>query len=252
MRRPEPDRKPIPPRPERPETAGDRRERVNDRDRSYRLNAKEMQLLTTVGKFRTVAAHDLPQPQLNNLLRSELMDKATVYPRRNGQPLEVLVLTAKGRSLLQSQQPLADRQRYYAKLAKPNEIVHDAAIYRAYLKAKEEIEAKGGTVERVVLDYELKSIINREMNGYAPGTAAQKRKALAEDLDLRIVDDKLPLPDLRVEYTDQEGREQHEDLEVVTRHYKSAHIAGKAAAGFSMVNTNGARSSVIDDHHHRY
>lgn len=225
---------------------------MNDLDRSYRLNAREMQLLTTVGSFRTVAVQDLSEPQVRNLLRAELMEKKTVYPRRNGQPLEVLVLTDRGRSLLQSQQPIADRQRYYARLAKPNEIEHDAAIYRAYLKAKEEIEAKGGTVDRVVLDYELKSIINRDMNRAGAGTAAERRKALAEDLDLKIVGDKLPLPDLRVEYTDQDGREQHEDLEIVTRHYRSAHMAGKAAAGFSLVNADGARSKVIDDHHHRY
>ena len=252
MRRPDPEREPALPQPDRPSPVNHRREEVFDRDRSFRLNPEEMKLLTTVGSFRTVAIRDLPKVELANLLRSQLMEKKTVYPRRNGQPLEVLVLTERGRNLLKNQQPLADRQRYYARLAKPNEIEHDAAIYRAFLKAKEQIEGRGGTVNRIVLDYELKSIINREMNGSGPGSAAEKRRALAVDLDLKIVNDKLPLPDLRVEFTDAEGRDQHEDLEVVTRHYKAAHLAGKSAAGFGMVNTDGARSAVIDDHRHRY
>ncbi len=251
MRRPEPDRNPIPAQPDRPAASSDRREEVFDRTRSYRLNADEMHLLTTVGSFRTVAIRDLSKPEITNLLRAGLMDKKSVYPQRSGLPLEVLVLTETGRKLLRHQQPLEARQRYYARLAKPNEIEHDAAIYRAYLKAKERIEEQGGTVNRIVLDYELKSIINREMNS-SSGSAAEKRRSLAVDLDLKIVNDKLPLPDLRLEYTDQEGRELHEDLEIVTRHYKAAHMAGKAAAGFALVNANGARSGVIDDHHHRY
>ncbi len=47
----------------------------------------------------------------------------------------------------------------------------------------------------------------------------------------RAFNDKLPLPDLRVEYTDAEGRELHEDLEIMTRHYKAAHLLARPLPG---------------------
>ena len=40
-------------------------------------------------------------------------------------------------------------------------------------------------------------------------------------------------PDVRIEYRDQDGEEHHQDVEVVTEHYRGAHGASVARSGFS-------------------
>ena len=45
---------------------------------------------------------------------------------------------------------------------------HDADLYRLYQAQAERIEAAGGRVARVILDYELKRNLNRELASLAP------------------------------------------------------------------------------------
>ena len=113
-------------------------------------------------------------------------------------------------------------------------------------------------MKRVVLDYELKSIVNKEMNRKSGPSAEKRREILARDLDLEIVDGKLPLPDVRIEYVDEHGVEQHRDVEVTTAHYRGSHRAGKAKSGFTMVSAakiGGMRDQPggvpLDDHKRR-
>jgi len=40
-------------------------------------------------------------------------------------------------------------------------------------------------------------------------------------------------PDARIEYEDRDGRSRHEDLEVVTGHYRGAHAGSTAKSGFT-------------------
>jgi hypothetical protein len=87
------------------------------------------------------------------------------------------------------------------------------------------------------------------MNRAGGASAEERRHRLPQDLELPVVDDRLALPDLRIEYTDPEGREQHLDIEVTTRHYRGAHRSGKMRSGFRLVSADGARASVNDDHH---
>jgi len=235
-------------RPEREpnvaELGGGGRQEYRGRDRSYRLSDQELVTLRTVGTFRTVSAKDVPEDEAKHLISSGLMQRSTV-PRSDWTSLDVLVLSREGETVLRDQQPLGDEQRFHSGLVKPNELEHDTAIYPAYLEAAEAIKRAGGTVERVVLDYELKSVINSEMNrgGSVSGEARDERKAkLAKQLDLEIVEGKLPLPDLRIEYIDENGERHHQDLEIVSRHYHGAHLAGKSAAGFSMVRAGGTKS----------
>src|SRR5205807_359183 len=90
------------------------------------------------------------------LRRSGLLD--TVPHQLNGQRTQLLTLTAQGQRVLQHYQrrDAAPRQAYYAGLAKPRELTHDAQLYRAYANAAERLQAGGNDVRRVVLDYELK------------------------------------------------------------------------------------------------
>ena len=48
-----------------------------------------------------------------------------------------------------------------------------------------------------------------------------------------MADDRVRFPDVRVEYEDRHGWERHEDLEVVTPHYRGAHAASARASGFT-------------------
>lgn len=234
--------------------SGSKRQSIPVLERSYSLSEQEMRTLTTVGTFRSVNVEDMPKARLDNLIRSGWIERKTVYPHKNGAKLDVLVVTLAGKRLLADQQPLDNRQRFHAGLVKHKELAHDAAIYPAYQQAAAAIERAGGTVERVVLDYELKSVINKEMNrgGSVSGEAKdERRRHLAEDLDLKVVDGKLPLPDLRIEYTDEHGERNHEDIEIVSRHYHGSHLVGKTAAGFRLHHSDGPRVAVYDHHKSR-
>ena len=186
---------------------------------------------------------------MKRLIVSGLMEQKTVYPHQHGSRLDVVVLSREGERVISRQQAPEDLQRFHSGLVKAKELAHDAAIYPAYLEAARAIEEAGGKVERVVLDYELKSHINREMNrgGAVSGEAKDERRArLAKEFDLQVVDGKLPLPDLRIEYLDENGERHHEDIEIVSRHYHGAHLSGKSAAGFTCVSHDGPNAAVPD------
>ena len=202
-----------------------------------------------VGAFRAVNRRDIPQARLGRLISKGLIARKTVFLRRAAERSEVVVLTPKGRDLLQTQQADGDAQRYYAGLVKPKELEHDMAVYGAFRKESGAIENAGGKVRRVVLDYEFKSAINREMNRAEGPSAEERRRRLAADFELPVIDDRLALPDLRIEYSDAEGREQYLDIEVMTRHYRGARRAGKAQSGFRLMSADSVRAAVHDDHH---
>ena len=237
--------------PERSDEKSPDRVEVRGRDRSYQLSQDQCKTLRTVGTFRTVNANDMPERDVKSLIAAGLLEKMTV-PKRDWTQLEVLVVSKEGERCLASQHAPDDPQRYHSGLVKVRELEHDAAIYPAFQEATKDIERAGGTVQRVVLDYEFKSVINAEMNrgGSVSGEAREERRAqLAKDFDLEVVDGKLPLPDLRIEYLDANGELHHEDIEIVSRHYHGAHLAGKTAAGFKLVGGNrGGGNSAVPDH----
>ena len=51
---------------------------------------------------------------------------------------------------------------------KPREVKHDADLYRLYQKEAARIERGGGRPVRVLLDYELKRNLNRDLAQLAP------------------------------------------------------------------------------------
>ena len=56
----------------------------------------------------------------------------------------------------------------YHGLVKPREAKHDADLYRVYHKEAERIERAGGRPLRVILDYELKRDLNRDLATLGP------------------------------------------------------------------------------------
>jgi hypothetical protein len=233
--------------------SGRDREVVRDRRRSCELNGQESEALVTIGAFRVVHTDDLrdvfdserePRPAqqgLRHLQESGLVERIPLESRDR----DVVVLTGRGRDVLEANRLVRDReprQSFYAGLGKPRELTHDAQVYRAYLRAEEGLRAHGGRVRRVVLDYELKrdyqQFLHERNRGRADSTGRPDRvpdevEAWAREHDLPFFDGSVHFPDARIEYEDQDRHVGHEDIEIVTAHYRGAHAAGIARSGFS-------------------
>jgi hypothetical protein len=221
---------------------GDDRETVSFRGRDYELSGSETRTLATVGAFRVIAIDDLSHGRdevrdadLRSLADQGLVEQKSVVLDRDKS--SVVVLTRDGKDLLDAHQQRHDehRQQFFCGLVKPREVAHDARLFAAYREEASRIDARGGRVERVVLDYELKreyqQYLNRPDRGDPPDLD-EDRRTFATARDLPIIDGHLELPDLRIEYQDEEGRSVHRDIELVTEHYSRSQTAGKQRAGF--------------------
>lgn len=215
------------------------------RDRAYLLRGSEIHSLTEVGKFRVVTAQDLTnhayggdrdmmERDTRRLVREGLLtDKTIPIPQKK--TLRVLTLTKAGHRLLKSSNRLPEDQVIYHGLLKAREARHDADLYRLYQKEAARIQRAGGRPLRVVLDYELKRNVNRDVALLGPDKDNPDRKdQIAQKHGLNVVNGKIPVPDLRVEYETAELEVRHLDLELATRDYRPRALADKAAAGFSL------------------
>ena len=181
---------------------------------------------------------------------------------------DAVVLTDAGRNLIEANRRDAERgprQEFHAgmrrasvarggaraSVQKPRELSHDSRIYRAYLRAEARILENGGRVRRVVLDHELKRDYQRFLQegncGRAESDSRAHRspreiEAWAREHRLPMADDRVRFPDVRVEYEDRNGLERHEDLEVVTPHYRGAHAASARSSGFTCFAVGGGSS----------
>ena len=103
---------------------------------------------------------------------------------------------------------------------------------KPYHKVSDEIESRGGRVLRVRLDYEIKD----ELYPHIARTAKEKGRAeVAERYHLKVVSGKIPIPDLRLEYVNENDNQiQHRDLELATDRYRPRGLAEKARGGFQI------------------
>jgi hypothetical protein len=215
------------------------------RDRTYLLRDSEMHSLTEIGKFRVIALSDLAkyaydgnrermEKDIRALARQSLVKDNTLEVSQK-KTLRVVTLTKAGHRVLKKTNQVADDQPIYHGLVKPREVKHDANLYRLYQKEVARIERGGGRPVRVLLDYELKRNLNRDLALLGPDKDDLDRKGeVAEKHGLQLVDGKIPVPDLRVEYETPELELRHVDLELATRDYRPRAMAAKAAAGFSV------------------
>ena len=215
------------------------------RDRSFLLRESEFTTLVEIGKFRVIPANDLAQfGYAGDVTRSNrdirhLMQQGLVAMKsvKSGgkQPERLLVLTKKAKRLLLQSGRLPEGQAIYHGLVKPREVKHDAALYRLYQRESARIESAGGRPLRVVLDYELKRNLHRELAQLGEqGQAREARERVAEKQGLVLVNDKVQVPDLRLEYETADHERRHIDLELATRNYRPRALAQKAKAGFSI------------------
>jgi hypothetical protein len=210
-----------------------------DRDRAYRLRESEIRTLSDLGRFRLIASEDLAkhayrdvreeaQQDIHNLARQGLVRTGT-FEGPDASPRELLTLTRSGHRLVRANRLVPKDQATYHGFVKPKEANHDADIYRLYQKEPERILDNGGRNLRVILDFELKKKLNRDFAKFG----AEARPEIAARHSLQVVDNKIPVPDLRIEYETREGDVGRVDLELATEHYRPRQLAEKARAGFS-------------------
>lgn len=215
------------------------------RDREYLLRESEIHALGELGRFRVVAPSDLAkygyagdsarmERDIRRLKEQSLLTEKTLEISGK-KTLRVLTLTKQGAKLLRKTNRLADEQEIYHGLVKPREAKHDADLYRLYQKETRQIERAGGKPLRVILDYELKRDLYRDLVALGPQKDDPDAKGLvAEKHHLQAVNGKIPLPDLRIEYENAQGELSRVDLELATRHYRPRGLGAKARAGFSL------------------
>jgi hypothetical protein len=209
------------------------------------LRASEIQTLRDLGTFRAVDSealaeiaydrnHERMEQDLRNLVRQSLITRRGVEGR-DKERLEILTLTKAGRRLLARQKLMPQGQPIYRGLVKPKEARHDAALYQLYHKAAHGIERDGGRVRTVTLDYELKKRINRELARLGPNHPDSNKKIeIAQAHGVRVVNGKVVVPDLQIEYENAEGQTARVNLELATKNYRPSQLQAKVQAGFTL------------------
>ena len=236
----------VPQQSHRDNRAQDSRTAYHLRGQNYRLNSSQSVMLQDLGAFRTITAESLRKhvyrrdeerfrKDLRNLTDQRLV---TVQPDSKAKSSYVS-LTRAGKGLTEANFRTNPDQSIYSGIVKKRELRHDAAIYDVYQKEARKIAKSGGTPTRVVLDFELKKNVNRQLakiQHLSPVERERQRKEIAEAHELKIVNGKIQIPDVRIEYESREQEQCKVDLECVTGHYKARQIAAKAAAGFKLYN----------------
>jgi len=211
-------------------------------NRVYLLRESEVRTLTEIGTFRAVAAADLGrlayggdskrmERDVRHLRDDGLVSEKVVRADRKS-ILRLLALTREGAHLVKQSAVVSEDQTLYHGFVKLHEARHDASLYRLYHAQAQRIESSGGRITRVVLDYELQRNLNRELAGLASWPEERERIALRHGL--AVVDEKIPVPDMRIEYDTAEMERGHLNVELATRNYRPRALSAKARAGFSL------------------
>ncbi len=186
------------------------------------------------------------QQDLQNLLRHGLVRKGT-FPGPEQTPRELLALTERGYRVLCATHTIPKNQAIYYGFVKRGDANHDADLYKLYNKELLRVVNEGGRDPRVVLDVELKRKINRDI----AKLGRDARPEIARHHGLRVVRDRIPIPDVRIEYERANGEMARLDLELVTEHYRGRNLTTKVKAGFSLYTPRGEADRlrrVLDEH----
>jgi DNA-binding PadR family transcriptional regulator len=213
--------------------------------RIVRLRSSEVATMIDVGKFRAIDLDDLREfsyqgnqarlrPDIENLVRQRLVQIKSV-PHETKAARKLLALTSSGRRLLRKRRLVHDKQILYDGFGRPRDAHHDADLYRLYQKAAHKIERVGGRNLHVILDYELKDRVSKDLTKlHSDCFSIPREQAIAASHELRWVAGKIPIPDVRIEYETAEGGRARVDLELVTNHYRLRNLLEKVQAGFSV------------------
>jgi hypothetical protein len=223
----------------------DARAVLYDRYRSYDLRESEIQTLTDLGKFRVINADDLARHgyggdkrrmdcEAQSLVRQRLVEEKQVELSLS-KSTRMYTLTKAGRRLMRGSGRLAHDQEIYSGFVKPREARHDAALYRVYQREEDRIERRGGRVRRVLLDFELKKKVNRDLTRPGPQKDdPDKKHDVANRHGLRVVHGRIPVPDLQIECEMPDHSIARVNVELTTGDYRPRQLADKARAGFTL------------------
>src|SRR5205807_6642495 len=114
-------------------------------------------------------------------------------------------------------------------------------------------------IKRIILDFELKKKAYSPLaraRQLSPGEYARRQVEIAEEHGLKVIEGKIRLPDLRIEYETANGEPARVDLELATEHYRGEHMSAKSQAGFKIYADSRSfppdgsygRTAVFDDH----
>jgi hypothetical protein len=208
--------------------------------------------LAEVGTFRTVGVPDLVRHRyegryaqwrrdLRVLVAAGLVAHRSAMHQKSGKTFDVVVLTPRGRQALTARAKTdGTGQQFYAGLVKSQEIRHDLGIYRMYQRERQTIEAAGGAIRRVVMDFEIKKRLMSELNRRGEDPRDMVRKsAIAARHNVHIVEGRFVISDLRIEYETRDGEIARVDLELATADYKASQLAAKRAAGMKIYSSSG-------------
>jgi hypothetical protein len=227
------------------------RELVQDaRERLYELNGHDSRMLATIGAFRVVGDGDLESFRDAQNSVEHLREEGLIRSVSVGHDQEAFVLTDAGWDVLDSHRRETDcdyRQEFHAGVSRPRELRHDSQLFRAYLEVEEGLREKGGRVERVVLEVDLKreyqEFLQQHNKGckHSDGRPDREEHEIADwarQHELPYFDDQVHFPDFRIEY-ELDARDLHEDVELITEHYRGGHAASRMRAGFTCVGSTG-------------
>jgi hypothetical protein len=217
------------------------------RDRRDGLSRDQWATVLEVGRFRAVSPRDLIRYRyagnerrfeydLRALIDAGLMERKSASDPRSDRFYDVLVLTPEGRNAARTAARRdGSEQTFYAGFVKRAEVKHDIGIYRMYQHEREQIEASGGRVTRIVMDFEIKKRLMSELNrrGEDPRDSARKL-TISERHGIALHGGRFVIPDVRVEYETRDQEHEKVDLELATGNYKSSQIAAKSAAGLKI------------------
>jgi hypothetical protein len=233
----------------------DSRAVLYDRYRGYDLRESEIQMLTDLGKFRVINADDLArsgycgdkrrmEQETTSLLRQGLIEEKQVEISLS-KSTRMYALTKAGQRLMQGSGRLRNDQEIYSGFVKPREAKHDAELYRVYQREEDRIERRGGKVRRVLIDFELKKKVNRDLTRLGPEKDdPDKKNDIAERYGLRVVRGRIPVPDLQIEYETLDQNIARVNLELTTGDYRPRQLADKARAGFTLYSHSDDASHV--------
>jgi len=216
-----------------------------DRDRGYNVSASAIRSMVELGKFRAISESDLGnylyggerkllKRDIENLVRQGLVQRGR-FEGSEGSSRTLFTLTKQGNRLLEANRIVPRDQVTYSGFVKLREANHDADLYQLYQKEAARIEQKGGRIRRVVLDFEITRKVNRDL----AKLGSEARPEIAARHGLQVVRNKIPIPDMQLEYETRDGDGDRVNLELVTEHYRGRQMAEKARAGFSLYTPRG-------------
>ena len=224
-----------------------------------------MGALADIGAHRVVAYQDVvdvhfdghpyaARREIDKLKREGLVTEHQAEGP-NGGSFTVLAATPKGAREAPDAaagRGYAEDQHFWSGLGRRADLVHDVAVYRAVLAAREELAAKGITAVRVRLDAELRrAVVRRSEKARAragrEAADAERRRAAAELGLPHTPEGAVAFPDAQLEYAEAGGRDTfgRVNIEVTTEHYHEKTVAAKAAAGFVLHGANGKAGRMI-------